>query len=98
MREREALNAKVAEAKATNDTLANYMLFDGIGSMFEYNSPHLAARWMRYDNYRYSRRAVFEQLMDLCVEDHLEEELKVMVGTGSSRRCECHLVPASGRG
>lgn len=38
------------------------------------------------DNYRYARRAVFEQLLDLIVEDHQEEELKVMVGSGSSRR------------
>lgn len=38
------------------------------------------------DNYRYGRRAVYEQLLDLIVEDHLEEELKVMVGSGSSRR------------
>lgn len=38
------------------------------------------------DNYRYARRAVYEQLLDLIVEDHLEEELKVMVGSGSSRR------------
>lgn len=38
------------------------------------------------DNYRFARRLVFEQLLDLIVEDHLEEELKVAVGQGSSRR------------
>lgn len=38
------------------------------------------------DNYRFARKAVFEQLMDLIVEDHLEKELKVAVGSGDGRR------------
>jgi hypothetical protein len=38
------------------------------------------------DNYRYARKAVYEQLLDLIVEDHLEEELRVAVGSGSTRR------------
>lgn len=38
------------------------------------------------DNYRFARKAVYEQLLDLIVEDHLERELSVAVGQGSSRR------------
>lgn len=38
------------------------------------------------DNYRFARKAVYEQLLDLIVEDHLERELTVAVGQGSSRR------------
>lgn len=38
------------------------------------------------DNYRYARRAVYEQLLDLIVEDHLEANLRVMLGNGSTRR------------
>jgi hypothetical protein len=38
------------------------------------------------DNYRNSRRLVYENLLDLIVEDHSEAELKVMVGEGQSRR------------
>ncbi len=38
------------------------------------------------DNYLYARRAVFEQLVDLIVEDHQEKELRVSLGQGSSRR------------
>lgn len=38
------------------------------------------------DNYRNSRRMVFENLLDLTVEDHCEAELRVMVGIGASRR------------
>lgn len=38
------------------------------------------------DNYRFARRLVFEEMLNLIVEDHLEENLKVMVGSGSGRR------------
>lgn len=38
------------------------------------------------DNYRFARKAVYEQMLDLIVEDHLEKELAVSVGQGSSRR------------
>lgn len=38
------------------------------------------------DNYRFARRMVFEQLLDLIVEDHLEADLKVAVGSGDSKR------------
>lgn len=38
------------------------------------------------DNYRNSRRAVFEGLLELIVEDHLQDNLQVAIGRGSSRR------------
>ena len=38
------------------------------------------------DNYRNARRMVFENLMDLIVEDHDQADLQVMVGEGASRR------------
>ncbi len=38
------------------------------------------------DNYRFGRKMVYEQLLDLIVEDHLEKELAVQVGQGSTRR------------
>jgi hypothetical protein len=38
------------------------------------------------DNYRFARKAVYEQLLDLIVEDHLEAELRVQLGQGSTRR------------
>ena len=38
------------------------------------------------DNYRFARRAVHEQMLELIIEDHLEEELKIKVGSGNSRR------------
>jgi len=38
------------------------------------------------DNYRTSRRAVFEGLLELLIEDHAEPDLQVMVGRGTSRR------------
>lgn len=38
------------------------------------------------DNYRFARKAVYEQLLDLIIEDHLEQELRMQVGQGSARR------------
>jgi hypothetical protein len=38
------------------------------------------------DNYRFARKAVHEQLLDLIIEDHLGEELQVRVGSGQNRR------------
>jgi hypothetical protein len=74
--------AKVAEAKKDNEHLANYMLFDGIGSIFEYNSPHISARWMRYDNYRYSRivdmKTVFRKAFEAGTDEAMETLALVM--------------------
>lgn len=38
------------------------------------------------DNYRHSRRLVFENLLDLIVEDHAQPEMQVKIGRGSARR------------
>jgi hypothetical protein len=74
--------AKVAEAKTTNDTLANYMTYDGIGAIFDYHSPHISARWMRYDNYRYSRivdmKIVFRKAFEAGTDEAMETLALVM--------------------
>lgn len=64
-----------APAGVTSGVAINSLTEQGAVAMGELN-----------DNYRFARRAVFERLLDLAVEDHLEEELKVSVGSGSSRR------------
>jgi hypothetical protein len=46
---------KIAKAKEDNETLANYMLYDGFGGMFPYSHPNKVAKWLRGDSYRYSR-------------------------------------------
>lgn len=38
------------------------------------------------DNYRYARRLVHEQMLDLIVEDHLQEDMRVVMGMGQSKR------------
>lgn len=38
------------------------------------------------DNYRYSRRLVFENLLELIVEDHSAANMQVAIGRGSARR------------
>ena len=38
------------------------------------------------DNYRHSRRLVFENLLDLIVEDYANGQIPVKIGNGSSRR------------
>lgn len=38
------------------------------------------------DNYRFGRRMVYEAALDLVVEDHLEAEMRCLVGQGESRR------------
>lgn len=64
-----------APAGVTSGVAINSLTEQGAVAMGELN-----------DNYRFARRAVFERLLDLAVEDHMEEELKVAVGSGSSRR------------
>lgn len=56
--------------------IANSLLIEqGIVAMGELN-----------DNYRFGRRRVHEQILDLVVEDHMEEEMRVVVGAGMQRR------------
>lgn len=38
------------------------------------------------DNYRHGRKLVHEQLLDMIMEDHMQKNLQVKLGTGSSRR------------
>jgi len=38
------------------------------------------------DNYRFSRKAVHDAMLELIVEDHLAEELQVSMGSGDSKR------------
>lgn len=38
------------------------------------------------DNYRYARKLVHEQLLDLIIEDHATENLRVTMGAGESKR------------
>lgn len=38
------------------------------------------------DNYRFGRKMVHDQLLDLIIEDHMEENLQVMIGKGTTRR------------
>ena len=38
------------------------------------------------DNYRFARKLVHELMLDLIVEDHLDEELKVALGAGQNKR------------
>jgi hypothetical protein len=64
-----------APAGVTSGVAINSLTEQGAVAMGELN-----------DNYRFSRRMVFEQLLDLIVEDHCERDLRVMVGQGSGRR------------
>ena len=64
-----------APAGVTSGIAINSLVEQGVAAMGELN-----------DNYRFARRMVFEQLLDLIIEDHLEENLRVSVGQGESRR------------
>jgi hypothetical protein len=64
-----------APAGVTSGIAINSLTEQGAMAMGELN-----------DNYRFARRLVFEELMNLIVEDHLTQELRVMVGEGSGRR------------
>lgn len=64
-----------APAGVTSGIANSLLIEQGIVAMGELN-----------DNYRYARKLVHEQLLDLIVEDHLEEDMRVMVGSGMQRR------------
>jgi len=64
-----------APAGVTSGIANSLLIEQGIVAMGELN-----------DNYRFGRKMVHEQLLDLIVEDHLEEEMQVMMGSGSQRR------------
>lgn len=64
-----------APTGVTSGLAINSLVEQGMVSMGELN-----------DNYRHSRRMVFENLLELIVEDHLDRDLEVIVGQGSSKR------------
>jgi hypothetical protein len=64
-----------APTGVTSGYAINSLVEQGVVAMGELN-----------DNYLFHRRMVHENLLDLIVEDHLEEELRVSIGTGKQRR------------
>lgn len=64
-----------APAGVTSGLAINSLVEQGMVSQGELN-----------DNYRYSRREVFDSLTELIAEDHADEELRVVIGTGSTKR------------
>jgi hypothetical protein len=38
------------------------------------------------DNYRFARKMVHEQMLELIIEDHLQEELRITLGAGQNKR------------
>lgn len=64
-----------APTGVTSGLAINSLVEQGMVSMGELN-----------DNYRHSRRMVFENLLEMIVEDHLDQDLEVIVGMGSSKR------------
>lgn len=64
-----------APTGVTSGIAINSLTEQGIVAMGELN-----------DNYRFARRMVHEQLLELIIEDHLEENLQVMLGSGDTKR------------
>lgn len=64
-----------AATGVTSGVANNLLIEQGMVAMGELN-----------DNFRFARRLVHESLLDLIVEDHLDEDLQVRVGTGKGRR------------
>lgn len=64
-----------APAGVTSGIAINSLTEAGVVAMGELN-----------DNYRYARRIVHEEVMQLIVEDHMEENMQVRMGSGESRR------------
>jgi hypothetical protein len=68
---------KIAKAKEDNETLANYMLYDGFGGMFPYGHPNKVAKWLRGDSYRYSRivdmKAVIRRGLEIGTVDSINK-------------------------
>lgn len=64
-----------APTGVTSGVAMNTLVEQGIVAMGELN-----------DNYMLSRRLTFESLMDLIVEDHLQPDMQVKIGTGATRR------------
>ncbi|MGE4244289.1 hypothetical protein [Ramlibacter sp.] len=68
-------SSNLGEAKVQSGIANSLLIEQGEQAMGDMN-----------DNYVYARRAAFEQLVDLIVEDHKGENLKVQIGQGKARR------------
>lgn len=64
-----------APSGVTSGVAINSLTEAGVMAMGELN-----------DNYRYGRKMVYEHVLDLIVEDHLDEEMQVVLGSGNNRR------------
>lgn len=64
-----------APTGVTSGIAINSLTEQGVVAMGELN-----------DNYRFARRMVHEQLLELIIEDHLEENLRVVLGQGDTKR------------
>lgn len=64
-----------APAGVTSGVANSLLIEQGMVAMGELN-----------DNYRFARKLVHEQVLDLIVEDHLQEEMQVRIGSGNNRR------------
>lgn len=64
-----------APAGVTSGIAIGSLVEQGLVSMGELNG-----------NYRHARRAVFEHLLELIVEDHIERDMQVLVGSGENRK------------
>jgi hypothetical protein len=64
-----------APTGVTSGLAINSLIEAGQASMGELN-----------DNYTLARRLVHERILDLIVEDHADEEMRVVIGSGSSKR------------
>lgn len=64
-----------APSGVTSGIAINSLTEQGVMAMGELN-----------DNYRFARKLVHEQILDLIIEDHLEEDLRVALGRGDTKR------------
>jgi hypothetical protein len=64
-----------AQQGVTSGVAINSLTEQGIVAMGELN-----------DNYRFARKLVHEQVLEMIVEDHLDEDLKVVMGAGQNKR------------
>lgn len=64
-----------APTGVTSGIAINSLTEQGVVAMGELN-----------DNHRFARKQVHEQILEIIVENHSDENLRVMIGSGSSRR------------
>lgn len=64
-----------APSGVTSGIAINSLTEQGVVAMGELN-----------DNYRFARKDVYERVLELIIEDHLEENMKVTIGSGEHKR------------